>query len=72
MWLPHWLYESLPVLYALTAVLCLLALEMSVGSAVSAAALSAAAVSVWSMRRKARSAVLRQTQQRAHRRGSAR
>lgn len=73
MWLPHWLYESLPVLYALAAALCLLALEVSFGSALSATAMSAAAVSVWNMRRKARSTVLRRTQQRTHRRrGSAR
>lgn len=67
MWLPHWLYESLPVLYALTAALCLFALEISFGSALSATALSAAAVSVWSMRRRARSTVLRRPNQRSAR-----
>jgi len=59
MWLPHWLYESLPLLYALTAAACLFALESSFGSVLSTTALAAAAVSVWNMRRKARSAVLR-------------
>ena len=68
MWLPHWLYESLPFLYAVTAALCLFALEVSFGSAISAAALSAAAVSVWTMRRKARSVVLRNNHQRRPRR----
>jgi hypothetical protein len=66
MWLPHWLYESLPLLYALTAAACLFALESSFGSVLSTTALAAAAVSVWNMRRKARSAVLRK----AHRRSS--
>lgn len=61
MWLPHWLYESLPVLYALAAALCLLALEVSFGSALSATAMSTAAVSVWSMRRRARKDVLRRS-----------
>jgi len=59
MWFPHWLYESLPLLYALTAAACLFALESSFGSVLSTTALAAAAVSVWNMRRKARSAVLR-------------
>ncbi|MDO9314688.1 MAG: hypothetical protein Q7T97_09100 [Burkholderiaceae bacterium] len=68
MWLPHWLYESLPFLYAITAALCLFALESSFGSAMSTTALAAAALMTWNMRRKARSAVLRRT----HRRGPTR
>ena len=70
MWLPHWLYESLPLLYAVTAALCLLAIEISFGSAVSATALSAAAMTTWNMRRKARSSVLKRTRHRSQRRPS--
>ncbi|MFM9914647.1 MAG: hypothetical protein ACKVOX_02475 [Rhizobacter sp.] len=65
MWLPDWLYESLPFLYAITAALCLFALEASFGSAISTAALSAAALTTWNMRYRARSAALRQKHRRS-------
>ncbi len=69
MWLPDWLYESLPFLYAITAALCLFALESSFGSAMSTTAMSAAALMTWNMRRRARSSTaLRQ----AHRPSSKR
>ncbi|MDL2338622.1 MAG: hypothetical protein QFE16_12345 [Pseudomonadota bacterium] len=65
MWLPDWLYERLPVLYAVTAALCLLMLGLSFGTAVSATALSAAAMTTWNLRRKARSRVLNRSRLRA-------
>ncbi len=58
MWLPHRLYESLPLLYVATAALCLLTLGISFGTALGAVALSAAAMTTWNLRRKARRSVL--------------
>lgn len=67
MWLPHWLYETLPLLYAVTAAACLLTLGLSFGTALSTTALFAAAVTTWNMRRKARSGVLRRVRHRDQR-----
>lgn len=50
-WLPSKLYESLPLLYALAGVACLLLLGLSTWTAMSAAALGAAAAMTWLWRR---------------------
>ncbi|MFN6996389.1 MAG: hypothetical protein ACK4PH_19490 [Aquincola tertiaricarbonis] len=50
-WLPSKLYESLPLLYAAASLLCLLVLGLSTWTAMSAAALGAAAVMTWLWRR---------------------
>lgn len=70
MWLPHSLYETLPLLYAASAAACLLTLGLSFGTALSTTALFAAAVTTWNMRRKARSVVLRRTPHRAQRKSA--